>query len=101
MGERIVIDPVARIEGHLKIEVEIENGKVKDAWSSGTMARGIEQLPLSLQGSVAFALASINSALPMPLKMLLALMYRSGARSSGIWLWGLNISMIIFFIFTI
>jgi len=44
MGERIVIDPVTRIEGHLKIEVEIENGKVKDAWSSGTMARGIEQL---------------------------------------------------------
>lgn len=46
-GKRIVVDPVTRIEGHLKIEVEIENGKVKDAWSSGTMARGIEQL---LQG---------------------------------------------------
>ncbi len=38
MGKKIVIDPVTRIEGHLKIEVEIENGKVKDAWSSGTMA---------------------------------------------------------------
>jgi len=47
MGQRITIDPVTRIEGHLKIEVEIENGKVKDAWSSGTMARGIEVL---LQG---------------------------------------------------
>jgi len=47
MGQRITIDPVTRIEGHLKIEVEIENGKVKDAWSSGTMARGIEIL---LQG---------------------------------------------------
>jgi Ni,Fe-hydrogenase I large subunit len=47
MGKKIVIDPVTRIEGHLKIEVEIENGKVKDAWSSGTMARGIELL---LQG---------------------------------------------------
>jgi hydrogenase large subunit len=40
----IVVDPVTRIEGHLKIEVQLENGKVKDAWSSGTMARGIEQL---------------------------------------------------------
>lgn len=44
MGKRIIVDPVTRIEGHLKIEVEIENGKVKDAWSSGTMARGIETL---------------------------------------------------------
>ena len=44
MGKRIVIDPVTRIEGHLKIEVEVQNGKVKDAWSSGTMARGFETL---------------------------------------------------------
>lgn len=44
MGTKITIDPVTRIEGHLKIEVEIENGKVKDAWSSGTMARGFEAL---------------------------------------------------------
>ncbi|UCF31485.1 MAG: nickel-dependent hydrogenase large subunit [bacterium] len=44
MGQRITVDPVTRIEGHLKIEVEIENGKVKDAWSSGTMARGFEAL---------------------------------------------------------
>lgn len=47
MGEKITVDPVTRIEGHLKIEVEIENGKVVDAWSSGTMARGFEIL---LQG---------------------------------------------------
>jgi len=46
MGKRITVDPVTRIEGHLKIEVEIENGKVKDAWSSGTMARGFEALLL-------------------------------------------------------
>ncbi|MEW6213907.1 MAG: nickel-dependent hydrogenase large subunit [Nitrospirota bacterium] len=32
------------MEGHLKIEVEIEDGKVKDAWSSGTMARGFEAM---------------------------------------------------------
>jgi len=39
---RIVIDPITRIEGHLRIEVELENGVVKDAWSSGTMFRGLE-----------------------------------------------------------
>jgi Ni,Fe-hydrogenase I large subunit len=44
MGQRIVIDPLTRIEGHLKIEVEIENGIVKNAWSSSTMARGWEVL---------------------------------------------------------
>ena len=33
-----------RIEGHLKIEVEVENGIVTNAWSSGNMARGIEVL---------------------------------------------------------
>jgi Ni,Fe-hydrogenase I large subunit len=41
---RITIDPMTRIEGHLKIEVEVENGVVKDAWSAGTMARGWEVL---------------------------------------------------------
>lgn len=44
MAQRIVIDPMTRIEGHLKIEVEVENGVVKDAWSAGTMARGWEVL---------------------------------------------------------
>ena len=44
MGKKIKVDPVTRIEGHLSIEVEIEGGKVKDAWSSGTMARGFEAL---------------------------------------------------------
>jgi Ni,Fe-hydrogenase I large subunit len=42
MGSRIVIDPMTRIEGHLKIEVEVEDGYVKDAWSAGTMVRGWE-----------------------------------------------------------
>jgi hydrogenase large subunit len=46
MGKKIVVDPVTRIEGHLKITVEVENGVVKDAWSSGTMARGFEALLL-------------------------------------------------------
>lgn len=44
MAQRIVVDPMTRIEGHLKIEVEVENGVVKDAWSAGTMARGWEVL---------------------------------------------------------
>jgi len=39
---RHVIDPITRIEGHLRIEIEVENGKVKDAWSSGTLWRGFE-----------------------------------------------------------
>jgi [NiFe] hydrogenase large subunit len=39
---RLVIDPMTRIEGHLRIEVEIEGGRVKDAWSSGTLFRGFE-----------------------------------------------------------
>ena len=41
-GQRLVIDPITRIEGHLRIEVKIENGVVVDAWSAGTMWRGIE-----------------------------------------------------------
>ncbi len=39
---RIVIDPITRIEGHLRIDCEIDGGKVAKAWSSGTMWRGIE-----------------------------------------------------------
>jgi [NiFe] hydrogenase large subunit len=39
---RIVIDPITRIEGHLAIEVEVQDGKVKDAWASGTLFRGFE-----------------------------------------------------------
>ncbi len=39
---RIAVDPVTRIEGHLRIEVEVENGVVRDAWSTGTMFRGME-----------------------------------------------------------
>ncbi|RME33651.1 MAG: nickel-dependent hydrogenase large subunit [Deltaproteobacteria bacterium] len=39
---RIAIDPITRIEGHLRIEVQVDNGKVSDAWASSTMFRGIE-----------------------------------------------------------
>ncbi len=43
---RIVVDPVTRIEGHLRLEAEVEGGAVKDAWSSCTMFRGIELILL-------------------------------------------------------
>ena len=39
---RIIIDPVTRIEGHLKIEAITENGEIKEARSTGTLFRGIE-----------------------------------------------------------
>jgi hydrogenase large subunit len=42
MTERIVIDPVTRIEGHLRIELEVKDGAVTEAYSSGTMVRGFE-----------------------------------------------------------
>ncbi len=44
MANRIVIDPITRIEGHLRVEVELENGVVKDAYSSGTMVRLLEEI---------------------------------------------------------
>ncbi|MEO8500371.1 MAG: nickel-dependent hydrogenase large subunit, partial [Vicinamibacteria bacterium] len=42
MSNRIVVDPITRIEGHLRIEAEIKDGKIVDAFSSGTMVRGFE-----------------------------------------------------------
>lgn len=47
MTQRVVVDPVTRIEGHLRVECDIGDGKVTKAWASGTMWRGIE---LILQG---------------------------------------------------
>ncbi len=44
MAERIVVDPITRIEGHLRIEAEIKGGKIVDAWSSSTMVRGLENI---------------------------------------------------------
>jgi hydrogenase large subunit len=44
MSQRIVVDPITRIEGHLRVEAEIENGKIKDAYSSGTMVRLLEEI---------------------------------------------------------
>ena len=47
MAQRITIDPITRIEGHLRIDAEIDNGQVTKAWSSGQMFRGLETI---LQG---------------------------------------------------
>ena len=44
MAKKIAVDPVTRIEGHLRIEAQIEGGKITDAWSSSTMFRGIETI---------------------------------------------------------
>ncbi|MFZ5428428.1 MAG: nickel-dependent hydrogenase large subunit [Thermodesulfobacteriota bacterium] len=38
----VVVDPVTRIEGHLRIVVEVEGGKIKNAWSSSQLFRGLE-----------------------------------------------------------
>ncbi len=42
-GKRIVVDPVTRIEGHMRVEVNVdENNVIRNAVSTGTMWRGIE-----------------------------------------------------------
>ena len=47
MSQRITIDPITRIEGHLRIDLEVDGGRISKAYSSGTMWRGIEVI---LQG---------------------------------------------------
>lgn len=43
VNKKIVIDPITRIEGHLRVEVEVDDeGVVQDAWASGQLFRGIE-----------------------------------------------------------
>jgi hydrogenase large subunit len=42
MATKIIIDPVTRIEGHMKIEATVEKGAVRDAHCSGTLFRGLE-----------------------------------------------------------
>ncbi len=42
MDERIVVDPITRIEGHLRIEAQMDGENIAQAYSSGTMVRGIE-----------------------------------------------------------
>jgi hydrogenase large subunit len=47
MSERVVVDPITRIEGHLRIEAQMDGNRIAKAYSAGTMVRGIE---IILQG---------------------------------------------------
>jgi len=47
MNDRVVVDPITRIEGHLRIEAQMDGDRIAQAYSSGTMVRGIE---IILQG---------------------------------------------------
>jgi len=42
MNKRLVVDPITRIEGHLRIEAQMQDATIAEAYSSGTMVRGIE-----------------------------------------------------------
>jgi len=39
---KVVVDPITRIEGHLRIEVQADQGRITDSWASSTQFRGIE-----------------------------------------------------------
>jgi [NiFe] hydrogenase large subunit len=54
---RVVIDPITRIEGHLRVEIEVDGGVVKDAWVSGGLYRGMETVLLNRQPTDAFYIA--------------------------------------------
>ncbi len=56
MSKRITIDPITRIEGHLRIDVDIDGGKVQKAWSSGQMWRGVELILLGRDPRDAWAI---------------------------------------------
>jgi Ni,Fe-hydrogenase I large subunit len=42
MAQKIVVDPITRIEGHLRIEARVEDGRIVEAWASSTAFRGLE-----------------------------------------------------------
>ena len=55
--QRVVIDPITRIEGHLRIELETDNGMITDAWACSTQFRGIETILKGHDPRDAWALA--------------------------------------------
>ena len=58
MAKRITIDPITRIEGHLRIDVQInDNNVVDDSWSSVQMFRGIETILRGSDPASAWSLA--------------------------------------------
>jgi hydrogenase large subunit len=56
VSKRITIDPITRIEGHLRVDAEINDGKVTKAWSSGQMWRGVELILLGRDPRDAWAI---------------------------------------------
>ena len=56
MSKRITIDPITRIEGHLRIDVDVDGGRVHKAWSSGQMWRGVELILLGRDPRDAWAI---------------------------------------------
>ncbi|MDA8257171.1 MAG: nickel-dependent hydrogenase large subunit [Betaproteobacteria bacterium] len=56
MGKRITIDPITRIEGHLRVDCEVNGGKVTKAWASGQMWRGVEHILLGHDARDAWAI---------------------------------------------
>jgi [NiFe] hydrogenase large subunit/hydrogenase large subunit len=44
---KVVVDPITRIEGHLRIEAQADGGRITNAWAHSTQFRGIE---IVLQG---------------------------------------------------
>jgi hydrogenase large subunit len=56
VSTRITIDPITRIEGHLRVDCEINGGKVTKAWSSGQMWRGVELILLGRDPRDAWAI---------------------------------------------
>src|SRR5512133_3441148 len=55
--QRVVIDPITRIEGHLRIELETDNGLISNAWACATQFRGIETILKGHDPRDAWALA--------------------------------------------
>ncbi|MBU1690232.1 MAG: nickel-dependent hydrogenase large subunit [Gammaproteobacteria bacterium] len=56
MGTRITIDPITRIEGHLRIDCQVDGGKVTKSWASGQMWRGVEEILLGRDPRDAWAI---------------------------------------------
>jgi hydrogenase large subunit len=56
-SQRVVIDPITRIEGHLRIELETSDGRISNAWACATQFRGIEKILLGRDPRDAWALA--------------------------------------------
>ena len=64
---RAIIDPVTRIEGHLRVECEVDGGVVKDAWVSGTLYRGMETVLQGREPADAYYVAQrICGVCPIP-----------------------------------